>query len=74
MLSRVTDRAQRGHNIRLGFPVLRLQLLREILVDGCGTCAVEEHENFEFLFHDFLRLFVSTSEVEESLILIVSQQ
>jgi hypothetical protein len=21
------------------------------LVDGCGTCAVKKHENFEFLFH-----------------------
>src|SRR6184192_1454403 len=28
-----------------------LQLLCEILIDGCWTCAVEKHEDFKFLFH-----------------------
>ena len=67
MLRHMTHRAERRHDVCLGFPVLRLQLLCEILVDGCGACAVEKHQNFEFLFHDFLCLSVIPSEVEESL-------
>ena len=51
MLRRVAERAKRCHDVRLGLPVLCLQLLREILIDGCRTCAVEKHQHFKFLFH-----------------------
>jgi hypothetical protein len=51
MLRRVTERAERGHDVRLGFPILCFQLLAEVLVDRGGTCAVEQHQDFEFLFH-----------------------
>ena len=57
MFRRVTERAERGHDVRLGFPILRFQLLAEVLIDGGRTCAVEKNENFEFLFHK--QLFVS---------------
>jgi hypothetical protein len=67
MLGRVTDFNERGHDVCLSFPVLRLQLLGEILIDGCGACAVKKHENFEFLFHDFFCVFVTPSEAEKSL-------
>ena len=55
MLRGVTELAERGHNVRLGFPVLRFQLLREVLIEFRGTCAVEEDQDFEFLFHDLFR-------------------
>ncbi len=47
----VTESTQRCHDVRLGFPVLRLQFFREVLIDRGRTCAVEKHEDFEFLFH-----------------------
>ena len=50
---RVTELTERGHNVRLRFPVLRLQLLCEVLIELGRTCAVKEHEDFEFLFHLF---------------------
>ena len=51
MLRCVPERAERVHDVRLGFPIFRFQFVAEILVDGGRTCAVEKHENFEFLFH-----------------------
>src|SRR4029450_1352991 len=51
MFGRVTERAERGHDVRLGFPILCFQLLAKVLIDGRRTCAVEKNENFEFLFH-----------------------
>ena len=51
MLRSVTELAQRGHDVRLGFPVLCFQLFCEVLIEFGGTCAVEQHEDFEFLFH-----------------------
>jgi hypothetical protein len=51
MLRRVAERAERGHDVRLGLPILRFHLLAEVLIDGGGTCTVEKHEDFEFLFH-----------------------
>ena len=65
MLRCVAQRAERGQHVRLGLPIFRFQLLAEILVDGRRTCAVEERENFEFLFH--VRSFrAERSGVEES--------
>jgi hypothetical protein len=54
MLRSVTELTQRGHNVRLRLPVLRFQLLCEVLIELGRTCAVKEHQNFEFLLHDFL--------------------
>ena len=54
MLGGVTELAERGHDVRLGFPILRLHFLREILIDSGRAGAVEKHEDFEFLFHDFV--------------------
>ena len=63
MLGRVTDRTKRGHDIRLGLPVFCLQFLREILINCCGTYAVEQNEDFKFLFHGpLLRAFESSGE------------
>ena len=67
MLRRVAKRAERGHDVRLGLPILRFHLLAEILIDGGGTCAVEKDEDFEFLFHVIFVRFVIPSVVEESL-------
>jgi hypothetical protein len=74
MFRRVTERAERRHDVRFGFPILRLQLLAEVLIDSSGTCAVKKNENFEFLFHAIFVVFVIPSGVEESLIFIVRQQ
>ena len=52
MLRSMTELAERSHNVRLRLPVLRFQLLREVLIERGGTCAVKEHQDFEFLFHD----------------------
>jgi hypothetical protein len=54
MLRRVSELAERGHNVRLGLPVFGFQFLAEILIQFGGTCAVEEQEDFELLFHSFL--------------------
>src|SRR5947207_7281401 len=51
MLPRVAERAERGHDVRLGLPILRFHLLAEVLIDGSGTCAVEEDEDSEFFLH-----------------------
>ena len=51
MLRRVAERAERGQDVRLGFPILRLHLLAQILVDRGRTDGVEKGEDFEFLFH-----------------------
>src|SRR5262245_35825361 len=58
VLGHVTDFTERSRDVRLGFPVFRFQFLREILIDGCRTCAVEQNEDFELLFHSryFVRL------------------
>jgi hypothetical protein len=58
----MAERPERSHDVRLGFPILRFHLLAEVLIETGGTCAVEKHEDFEFLFHDF----VMSSEVETS--------
>src|SRR5437667_7338907 len=54
MLGGVTELAERGHDVRLGFPILRFHFLAEILIEGGRACTVEQHENFEFLFHGSL--------------------
>ena len=74
MFRRVTERAERGHDVRFGFPILCLQLLAEVLIDCRWTCAVEKHEDFKFLFHAIFVVFVIPSGVEESLIFIVRRQ
>jgi hypothetical protein len=51
MLCRMAVRAERTHDVRLGFPILRFHLLAEVLIETGGTCAVEKYEDFEFLFH-----------------------
>src|SRR5207247_10652963 len=68
MLCRMAARPKRSHDIRLGFPILRFHLIAEVLIDGGGTCAVEKHQDFEFLFHVIFVRFVIPSVVEESLI------
>src|SRR5213596_3276262 len=60
----MTEFAERPHHVRFCFPVLRFQLLREVLVEGGRTCAVEEYQDFEFLFHAIFVLFVIPSVVE----------
>jgi hypothetical protein len=37
--------------LAFGLPILGFHLLAEILIDGGRACAVEEDEDFEFLFH-----------------------
>ena len=54
MLGGVTELAERGHDVRLGFPILRFHFLTEILIDSGRAGAVEKHEDFEFLFHGSL--------------------
>ena len=51
MLGRVAELAERGEDVRLGFPILRLHLRAQILVDRRRTDGVEKGEDFEFLFH-----------------------
>src|SRR5260370_24131487 len=51
MLRRVCELAERSHDVRLCFPVLGFQLFSEVLIELGRTCAVKEHEDFEFLFH-----------------------
>jgi hypothetical protein len=63
----MAERPERSHDVRLGFPILRFHLLAEVLIETGGTCAVEKHEDFEFLFHVVFVGFVIPSEVEESL-------
>ena len=54
MLRRVTKLAERGQDVRLGFPILRLHLRAQVLVDRRRTDGVEKREDFEFLFHGYL--------------------
>ena len=51
MLRRVTERAERVQDVRLGLPILRLHLRAQVLVDRGRTDGVEKGEDFEFLFH-----------------------
>ena len=51
MLRRVTQLAERRQDVCLGFPILRLHLLAQVLVDRRGTDGVEKREDFEFLLH-----------------------
>src|SRR4029077_19606536 len=51
MLCRMADGPERSHDVRFGFPILRFHFLAEVLIERCRTCAVEKHEDFEFLFH-----------------------
>ncbi len=37
MLRRVAERAERGQDVRLGFPILRLQFRAQILIERGGT-------------------------------------
>ena len=67
MFRDVTKRTERVHDVRFGLPILCLQLLAEILIKPGRTCAIEEHQHFEFLFHAF-SISVIPTEVEESLI------
>ena len=66
MLGRVAERAERAHDIGFGLPFFRFQFIAEILINRGRTCAVEEHQDFEFLFHDCVVSVIPT-EVEESL-------
>ena len=43
--------AERGQDVRLGFPILGLQLLAQVLIDRGRLDGVEKGEDFEFLFH-----------------------
>ena len=58
--------AERGQHVRLGLPFLRFHFLAEILVDRRRTCAVEQHENFEFLFMSFCRCSERSGDPEGS--------
>ena len=51
MLGGMTELPERGHDIRFCFPILRFQLFRKVLIERGRTCAVKEHEDFEFLLH-----------------------
>ena len=51
MLLGVTEGAQRAQDIGLGFPILRLHLLAQILVDLGRPDGVEQGKDLEFLFH-----------------------
>src|SRR4051812_39698577 len=64
MLRGVTERAERLHDIGFGLPFLCFQLIAEILIDLGGTCAVEEHKDFELPFHALCLVIVIPSEVE----------
>src|SRR5204863_10203793 len=62
----------RCHHFGLDFPVGCLQLISEVLINSCGTCPIKKHHHYKFLFHDLLRLFVVSPEIEESLIIILA--
>src|SRR5689334_4391150 len=51
MFLSMTEGAQRAQDVGLGFPILRLHFLAQVLVDLGGPDGVEKSENFEFLFH-----------------------
>ena len=51
MFRGVAERAERGQDVCLGFPILGLHLLAQVLVDRGRTDGVEKGEDFEFLFH-----------------------
>jgi len=80
MLGGMTELAERGHHVRFGFPVLGLQLFRKVLIERGRTCAVKEHEDFEFFLHVVFVVFVMSSETacppwwEESLLFTVRQR
>lgn len=42
---------ERAQNICFGFPILRLHLLAQVLIDGGRPDGVEKSEDFEVLFH-----------------------
>ncbi len=51
MLRRVTEHPERLEHVRLGFPIGRRQLRRQILVDRGRSDGVEKSEDFEFFLH-----------------------
>ena len=51
MLGRIAKRAERGQDICLGFPILRLHLRAQVLVDRRRADSVEKREDFEVSFH-----------------------
>ena len=51
MLRRITEGAERSQEVCLGFPILRLHLRAQVLVDRRGTDSVEKREDFEVSFH-----------------------
>ncbi len=54
MLGSVTELTERGHHVRLCLPLLGLHFLAQVGVDRCRPDAVEQDQDFEFLFHEVL--------------------
>ena len=54
MFRGVTEGAERVQDVGLGFPILRLHLRAQILIDRRRSDRVEKREDFEFLFHIYL--------------------
>ena len=57
VLVRVAELAERGQNVRLGFPIFGLQLRAQVLVERRRPDGVEKREDFEFLFHGLFCAF-----------------
>ena len=74
MLRCVAERHERVHHIRLGLPLFRFQFVAKVLVNSRRTCAVEQNENLELLFHVICLVIVIPSEVEESLELVANDK
>ena len=51
MFGGVAERAERGQDVGLGFPILGLHLLAQVLIDRGRPDGVEKGEDFEFLLH-----------------------
>ena len=51
MFGGVTEFAERSHHIRFGLPLLGFHFLAQIGVDRRRLDAVEQDQDFEFLFH-----------------------
>src|SRR5438067_5626390 len=51
VLGRMSERAEGGKHVRLGFPVLGFHFLGQVLVDLGWADRVEQSEDFQFLLH-----------------------
>jgi hypothetical protein len=56
MLRRVAKRAERSQDVRLGFPILRLHLRAQVLVDRRGNLASKSTRTLSFFSRYFVRL------------------